>query len=310
MLGLGGAFLILHFRDRGWHPAGAFAAAIAFAFGGCRRLAHAACRPDSEPRFLADRLFLPVAGARARLRALRDPRRARRRRHGARTRPGRLSRASGSSTGVVAASWSQAQEPLAAARRSFLPLAAGAFCGALVIAVPIGLTLFLAESSNRPDIAIRRGGARLDPSFPAPYLGHPEPLRRRRALQRLLGRAEPPLGRERSRPRAQHGRPLSRRPAVRAPRRGRRSRACCGRARSRYFTIAFVAMLLYALGGATPVFRLAFEALPGDRLLPASGRCRILRRRNRAASSPAISFIACSPGPSCAMARPGVWARS
>ena len=62
MLGLGGAFLILHFRDRGWHPAGAFAAAIAFAFGGSRRMAPAACRPDSEPRFLADRLISSCGG--------------------------------------------------------------------------------------------------------------------------------------------------------------------------------------------------------------------------------------------------------
>ncbi len=34
MLGLGGAFAMLLFQDRGWHPMGALVAALAFAFGG------------------------------------------------------------------------------------------------------------------------------------------------------------------------------------------------------------------------------------------------------------------------------------
>ncbi|MFL6807107.1 MAG: hypothetical protein ACJ8FM_24275, partial [Xanthobacteraceae bacterium] len=41
-LALGGLGIILYFRDRGWHPAGALVAAIAFAFGGAAssRLQH------------------------------------------------------------------------------------------------------------------------------------------------------------------------------------------------------------------------------------------------------------------------------
>jgi hypothetical protein len=34
MIALGGAALMLHFRDRGWHPAGALVAGLSFAFGG------------------------------------------------------------------------------------------------------------------------------------------------------------------------------------------------------------------------------------------------------------------------------------
>ena len=33
MLGLGGLAVMARFRDRGWHPAGALVAALAFAFG-------------------------------------------------------------------------------------------------------------------------------------------------------------------------------------------------------------------------------------------------------------------------------------
>jgi hypothetical protein len=34
MLGLGGLAVLIFFRDRGWHPAGALVAALAFSFGG------------------------------------------------------------------------------------------------------------------------------------------------------------------------------------------------------------------------------------------------------------------------------------
>ena len=164
--------------------------------------------------------------------------------------------------GVVAASWLQAQEPLSAARRSFLPLAAGAFCGALVIAVPIGLTLFLAESSSRPDIPY--GEAARGSIHPSLLLTS--------VIPNLFG-ADGPFNDYWGAPSPRWGESdlvLARNMGVLYLGALPFAILVAGALKGvlwarevRYFTIAFVAMLLYALGGATPFFRLAFEALPG-----------------------------------------------
>ena len=81
-----------------------------------------------------------------------------------------------------------------AIRRSLAPLALGATAGAVVVAVPITLTVLLSESSNRADDRCRGRRPGLAPPGAAADGLHPEPLRRRRAIPRLLGPAEPALG--------------------------------------------------------------------------------------------------------------------
>ena len=63
MVFLGGAALMLWFRDQGWHWAGALIAALAFGYGAADGLAHPARRPGAEPRLSADHHALP--GSRA-----------------------------------------------------------------------------------------------------------------------------------------------------------------------------------------------------------------------------------------------------
>ena len=55
MVFLGGAALMLWFRDQGWHWAGGLIAALAFGYGAVDGLAHPARRPGAEPRLSADR---------------------------------------------------------------------------------------------------------------------------------------------------------------------------------------------------------------------------------------------------------------
>ncbi len=68
---LGGLGIILYFRDRGWHAAGALVAALAFAFGGAAsaRLQHTG--QVISLAYLPIALWLPVARARSRIRGAR-----------------------------------------------------------------------------------------------------------------------------------------------------------------------------------------------------------------------------------------------
>jgi hypothetical protein len=151
MVFLGGAALMLWFRDRGWHWAGGLIAALAFSYG-----ASMAWRIQHIGQVLS-LAYLPMAMLCVD-RAL-----------------ARRSMLYGAAAGVIAAAivlgrdqvallgiyflaglviWRllRADSPLVAARVSALPLAAGAVCAVLLIAVPVILTTLLAEESNRPSI--------------------------------------------------------------------------------------------------------------------------------------------------------------
>jgi hypothetical protein len=148
---LGGAALMLWFRDRGWHWAGGLIAALAFSYG-----ASMAWRIQHTGQVLS-LAYLPMAMV-CLDRAL-----------------ARGSILYGVAAGLVAACmvlgrdqvallgiyflgalaiWRllSAPQPRAALRASALPIAAGGLCAALVIAVPVLLTALLAEESNRPSI--------------------------------------------------------------------------------------------------------------------------------------------------------------
>ena len=154
---LGGLGLILFFRDRGWHAAGALVAALAFAFGGA---ASARLQHTGQVMSLA---YLPIALwllARA------------------------LERASwrwGALAGVAAAlivlgrdqvallevyllagfvvwHWLDGPGRATRLRASVAPLIAGALAGLAIIIVPITLTELLAADSNRPEFSLADAG--------------------------------------------------------------------------------------------------------------------------------------------------------
>lgn len=155
---LAGAFaLVLLFRDRGWHAAGALIAAVAFAFG-----ASMAWRIQHWGQVLS-LAYLPIVLLLL-SRALE-----------------RRSVWYGLAAGLVAGFlvlgrdqvallsvyllagyvlWhlGRAERPLGEARSVLVPLGAGALGGVLVIAIPILLTLLLSVESNRPAIDLEGAG--------------------------------------------------------------------------------------------------------------------------------------------------------
>jgi hypothetical protein len=158
----GGIGLMLFFRDRGWHPAGAVVAALIFAFGGsaASRLQH-----TSEIISLS---YAPIA-----LWLL------------ARTLNGASSTGAswryGLAAGIVIALeiigrdqvalialymlalyivawWLDGEKRLARIRRTLFPLAVCAVTAALIAAVPIVLSILLAAESNRPTVGLEAAG--------------------------------------------------------------------------------------------------------------------------------------------------------
>jgi hypothetical protein len=154
---LGALAIVLLFRDRGWHPAGAVVAALAFAFG-----ASAAWRIQHVGQVLSLGYFaltlLLVSRALERGSLLYG--------FAAGLAAGFmvLGRDQVALIGVyvlaglVIAAIAMAPHPLRALRGSLLPLAAGVVGAVLVAAVPILLTAFLAQDSNRPAIDLIGAG--------------------------------------------------------------------------------------------------------------------------------------------------------
>jgi hypothetical protein len=148
---LGGAALMLWFRDQGWHWAGGLIAALAFSYGAAMawRIQHI-----GQVLSLA---YLPIAMVfldRA-LRAL-DPLWHRRRSHccvhRARPRPGCLLSIY-LLIGLAAWRIATAERPLLMeARACLLPVASGAIVGLAVIAIPVMLSALLTAESNRAAI--------------------------------------------------------------------------------------------------------------------------------------------------------------
>ena len=153
---LGGLGIILYFRDRGWHAAGALVAALAFAFGGS---ASARLQHTGQVISLA---YLPIALwllARALDRSS--------------WRWGALAGAAAALivlgrdqvallevyvlAGFVLAHWCGAGF-LARLRASVRPLLAGGVAGALIVVLPVLLTELLALDSNRPEFSFVEAG--------------------------------------------------------------------------------------------------------------------------------------------------------
>src|SRR4051794_10203062 len=155
---IGGLAIILYFRDRGWHAAGALVAALAFAFGGA---ASARLQHTGQVISLA---YLPLALwllSRALDRSS--------------IGYGVLAGIAGALivlgrdqvallevyvlAGFVLAHWVAGRQALARMRASIAPLAAAAASATLIAAVPIVMTMLLAARSNRPEISFASAAA-------------------------------------------------------------------------------------------------------------------------------------------------------
>lgn len=258
---LGGIGLALLCRDLGWHWAAALIAALAFQFGGVMawRIQHFG-QVMSLAYLPLTLLFLRraligssagygiAAGLFAAFVAL------------GRDQVALLSLYVLS--GYVAWHWITAASLADGIRSSLKPLAAGAVTGLVVIVVPITLTILLANESNRPEIDfIGAGRGSLHPAllvtaaipdlFGASgrmpeYWGPPSFTWTGTDLFIAQNVGELYLGAV----------PLLLL-VVGA------SRGVLWEREIRFFTIAALAMLLYALGWYTPAFRAAYEAAPG-----------------------------------------------
>lgn len=263
-MAMGGVGLIVWFRDRGWHWAGALIAAIAFSFGAAMgwRLQH-----TGQVLSLA---YLPWALAFLE-RAMQ-----------------RNSVLYGILAGIVAAAivlgrdqvallgvyllvgrvlWllATADDRGAAIKRSLLPLTMGGVVGVALIAVPVLMTVLLAADSNRPVIDFE--GAGRGSLHPAQFLTF--------VMPQIFGAAGdmadywgPPSF-------AWHDTGLFTAQNVgqlyigAAPLLLVLLGIASGRLADRevrFFSIAFVVMLLYGLGWYTPAFRAMYEILPGAKL--------------------------------------------
>jgi hypothetical protein len=267
---VGSWFIVLYFKDRDWHEAGAIIAALSFAFGGA-----AAWRIQHVGQVMSI-AYLPIA-----LwlldRAMR-----------------RFSFGYGLSAGIVAGLMLLGRDQVAflgllvlaaygvlriwdsgwAFRKSIKPLFAGALGGVLTVTVPMIMTLLIAADSNRPMITLSEAGkgslhpwSLLTALIPhlygiarplTDYWGPPSPdwgwvdlyLARNMAtfyfgILPVVGVALVPfLLRFKAQTSAQATLENGRREAL-------------------FFLAAFVVLMLYSLGRYTPVFSIIFMAVPG-----------------------------------------------
>lgn len=257
---LGGVVLMLWFRDRGWHWAGALLAALAFCYGASMawRIQHL-CQVLSVAylpmamlcldRALARRslLYGAAAGLSAALIVL--------------NRDQVALLCVYLLAGFVAWHLLSADRPLAEIRACLMPLAAGAVVGLALIIVPVGLSALLAAQSNRPAIDyIGAGKGSLHPAFlvtaVVPELFGPS--------GRMVDYWGPPSFAWNS------GTILAQNmgqlyigaiPLMLLVLAG--LRGLLWERQVRFFAVGCAAMLVYALGWYTPVFRLMYELLPG-----------------------------------------------
>jgi hypothetical protein len=266
MLFLGGIGMILFFRDRGWHAGGALVAALAFAFGGsaASRLQHI-----GQIMSLA---YLPLALwllARALDRA-----------------SWVAGAAAGIAVGLVAigrdqvallslyllagfviAHWMTRDRMAARIKTSIPPLAACAAVSALLAAIPLLLTALLASDSNRPAVDFVTAGR--GSLHPAHFLTL--------AFADLYAAADPavdywgppslPWGKAFGIVELYHAQNVGQLYAGALPLVAILGfgllRGWAWSREIRFFSIAFVVLLLYALGWYTPAFRAIYELVPG-----------------------------------------------
>jgi hypothetical protein len=265
----GSLALVLYFRDRGWHPGGAMVAALMFAFGGS-----AASRLQHTGQIIS-LAYLPIS-----LWLL------------ARTTE-RASSAYGLAAGVsigllavgrdqvamlglyviagyVLAFWLDGPGRLARVKATLLPLTASGVTAIAIAIVPVVMSALLAADSNRPEIGFENAG-----------LGSLHPVHLLMlAFADLYGAADPAveywgppspvwsdtIGGGRLFLAQNMGQIYSGILAILLIFGLGIARGLLWAREIRFFFIALIAGLVYALGWYTPIFRLMYDVLPGVEL--------------------------------------------
>ncbi|MEJ0078529.1 MAG: hypothetical protein WDO17_24430 [Alphaproteobacteria bacterium] len=261
MLALGGLSVLMFFQDRGWHPAGGIVAALAFAFGASAswRIQHIG--QIESLVFFAIALWLLAralerasigyglgAGIAAGLMVVQPDQVA---------FLGALVL-----VGYVADYWLAQPSLNAALRRSARPLGAASLAALLIMAVPVLLTMLFAESSDRASFHYAEAtqgslhpaslltmlvGGLFSPDYAVPYWGpyseawDPKHLFLSPNMSQVYAGALPMLA-----------------ILVFGVARG-----LAWTREIRFFSLALIALIVYALGRYTPAYRLLFEFLPG-----------------------------------------------
>jgi hypothetical protein len=268
LLFLGGVGIILFFRDRGWHAAGALVAAIAFASGGSAnaRLQHTG-QIISLVYFPLTLWLLARALERGSLRAALAAGVL-----GGLTAIGRdqvALLALYSLAGFVIAHWLDGGNPLGRLGASLKPLAVVAVSGLVVAAIPVVMSALLALDSNRPQFGFADAGAgSLHPAhlltlWFADLYGANDPT------VDFWGPPSLPWSTVFGWPGlylAQNVGQLYAGALVIVALALGLVRGALWAREIRYFTIAAALMLLYALGWYTPAFYVMYELLPGVKL--------------------------------------------
>ncbi len=266
LLYAGGAGVILFFRDRKWHVGGAVVAALAFSFGGS-----AASRIQHVGQ-VESLIFLPLSLWML-ARALE-----------------RSSWLAGAGAGVFAAMivlgrdqvsliavyllsgfvlwhWARGPGRLTRIAASGKPLLAGAVAGALIVTVPVILTALLALHSNRPEIGYAAAGAGSLHPVNLLMLVFPDLFGASDFDRELWG---PPgfawhdaFGQTGLYVAQNTGQVYSGALAAVAVLGSGVVRGLLWTREIRFFSVAMVLTLLYALGRYTPAFHLMYDVVPG-----------------------------------------------
>jgi len=261
LLAVAGIAVLMYFRDRGWHPAGGVVAALAFVFGASAawRIQHIG-QIESFVFFAValcllaralecSSVFYGLAAGVAGALMLMEPDQV-------------AFLAALFLVGVVLDHWLRQPSWRAALIRSLKPLSAATLSGLLIIAVPILLTALFAESSDRAAYSYAeatRGslhpaslltmlvGGLFSPAYEVPYWGpyslawDPRRLFLSPNMSQLYAGALPML-------------------AILVVGIGR---GIAWTREIRFYAIALVVLIVYALGSFTPLYRVVFELLPG-----------------------------------------------
>ena len=263
---IGGLGILLFFRDRGWHPAGAIVAAMAFALGGS---ASARIQHTIEVVSLA---YLPL-GLWLLARAL--ERSSWRAGIGAGLIGGLLMLGRDQvallslyvMAGFAVSYWITGHDPLERMRSSAKPLGAAAVTASVVAAVPVIATALLAARSNRPEIGYASAAAGSLHPVHLLQFAFADLFGAMRSNEGYWAPQSPIWD-------AAWGWPglyLSQNMGlvyagaltIAAVLSFGLVRGLAWAREIRFFSIAAVLLLLYSLGGYTPAFRLMYEVLPG-----------------------------------------------
>lgn len=261
-LGAGALAIVMFFKDRGWHPAGASVAALAYAFGASAAWRVQHIKQVQSFALIAVSLWLLARALERRSWA-----------YGA---------AAGFCAGLMVAEpdqvallgcyllagyvfhhWASGPRFWETVKESVKPLTAGTIAGALIASAPILLTYLFVESSNRPEIVFNEAGqgslhpASLLSALVADLYGAQNPSVPYWGPASMTWNTDKLLLAENM---CQVYAGVL--PVIAILTYGI-TRGLLWAREIRFFTIGLIAMIVYALGWYTPLFHLIYDYVPG-----------------------------------------------